>query len=60
MFNNCALSLPVEIRMHITKDRIILLDSAPVLSNRGKKDYVLSELDDIRRIIFLLSVCNVF
>lgn len=45
--------------MHITKDRIILLDSAPVLSNRGKKDFVLSELDDIRRIIFLLSVCHV-
>ncbi|XP_065092098.1 nonsense-mediated mRNA decay factor SMG9 isoform X2 [Ochlerotatus camptorhynchus] len=48
-----------EIRIHITKDRLILLDSAPVLSNRGKKDFVLSELDDIRRIIFLLSVCHV-
>ncbi|XP_062560052.1 protein SMG9-like isoform X2 [Armigeres subalbatus] len=48
-----------EIRMHITKDRIILLDSAPVLSNRGNKDFVLSELDDIRRIIVLLSTCHV-
>ncbi|XP_021707787.1 protein SMG9 isoform X2 [Aedes aegypti] len=48
-----------EIRMHITKDRIILLDSASVLSNRGNKDFVLSELDDIRRIMLLLSVCHV-
>ncbi|XP_058831420.1 nonsense-mediated mRNA decay factor SMG9 isoform X1 [Topomyia yanbarensis] len=48
-----------EIRMHITKDRVILLDSAPVLSNRGQKDFVVSELEDIRKIIMLLNVCHI-
>ncbi|XP_055592913.1 protein SMG9 [Uranotaenia lowii] len=48
-----------EIHMHITKDRIILLDSAPVLANSNKKDFVTSELDDIRKIMLLLSVCHV-
>nr|XP_019560155.2 protein SMG9 isoform X2 [Aedes albopictus]XP_029734066.1 protein SMG9-like isoform X2 [Aedes albopictus] len=60
VFNrNEAAEFEDEIRMHITKDRIIFLDSAPVLSNRGNKDFVLSELDDIRRIILLLSACHI-
>lgn len=48
-----------DIRMLITKDRVILLESSPVLTNRGEKDFILSELDDIKRIILLLSTCHV-
>ncbi|XP_058457368.1 nonsense-mediated mRNA decay factor SMG9 isoform X2 [Malaya genurostris] len=47
------------IRMHITEDRVILLDSSPVLSNRGHKDFIVSELEDIQKIIMLLNVCHI-
>lgn len=44
--------------MFITKDRMILLDSPPVLCNSYKKDMTTNELDDIRNVITLLSVCH--
>lgn len=46
------------IQMYITKDRTILLDCSPVLCNPYKKDYVINEIDDLKMIIFLMSVCN--
>ncbi|XP_053685023.1 nonsense-mediated mRNA decay factor SMG9 isoform X2 [Sabethes cyaneus] len=48
-----------EIRMHITRDRVILLDSAPVLTNNIKTDFVVSELKDIQRINLLLNICHI-
>lgn len=46
------------IQMCITKDRKILLDCSPVLANLQKKDCILSEIDDLKLIMFLLSVCH--
>lgn len=47
------------IQMFVTRDRTILLDCSPVLSNPYKKDCILNELDDLKMLIFLLSVCHV-
>lgn len=46
------------IQVFITKHRTILLDCSPVLCNPYKKDAILSELDDLKMLMFLLSVCN--
>lgn len=46
------------INMYITRHRTILLDCAPLLCNPYKKDAIFSELDDLKMVIFLLSVCN--
>lgn len=46
------------IQMFITRDRTILLDCSPVLCNPYKKDFILNELDDLKMLIFLLSVCH--
>lgn len=46
------------IEMYITKDRIIYLDCSPILCNPYKKYHALSEIDDLKMIIFLLSVCH--
>lgn len=46
------------IQMFVTRDRTILLDCSPVLSNPYKKDCILNELDDLKMLIFLLSVCH--
>lgn len=39
-------------------NRTILLDCSPILCNPYKKDAILNELDDLKMVIFLLSVCN--
>lgn len=46
------------INMFVTADRLILLDSSPVLCNPYKKDVVLSEIDDLKIVSFMLSVCH--
>lgn len=46
------------IQMYVTKHRTIILDCSPVLCNPYKKDAILNELDDLKMLIFLLSVCN--
>lgn len=46
------------IQAYITKHRTILLDCSPVLCNPYKKDGILNELDDLKMLIFLLSICN--
>ena len=45
--------------MFITPDRFIFLDSPPVLCNHFKKDFIVSELDDIKTIMLFLKVCHV-
>lgn len=54
-----TITFHAEIRMFITPDRIILLDSSPVMGSRGRKDFIIGELDDLRRIILLLNTCHV-
>lgn len=46
------------IQMFVTRHRTIILDGSPVLCNPYKKDAIVNELDDLRMLIFLLSVCN--
>lgn len=47
------------IQMYITSNRTILLDCSPVLCNPYmKKECVQSEIDDLKMVIFLLSVCH--
>lgn len=46
------------INIYITRHRTILLDCSPMLCNPYKKDAVFNELDDLKMVIFLLSVCN--
>ncbi|XP_055372676.1 protein SMG9 [Condylostylus longicornis] len=47
-----------SLHMFITKDRLILLDGPPILSNPGKKDATTNEVEDINLIILLLTVCH--
>ncbi|KAJ6636021.1 Nonsense-mediated mRNA decay factor SMG9 [Pseudolycoriella hygida] len=47
------------IQMFITCNRTILLDCSPVLCNPYlKKDSVQNEIDDLKMLIFLISVCH--
>lgn len=46
------------INMYITRHRTILLDCSPVLCNPYKKEAIFNELDDLKMVIFMLSVCN--
>lgn len=47
------------IQMYITGNRTILLDCSPVLCNPYmKKECVQSEIDDMKMLIFLMSVCH--
>lgn len=46
------------IQMFISRDRTIFLDCSAVLCNPYKKDCILNELDDLKMLIFLLSVCH--
>lgn len=57
--NKCsARSRTESTHMFITSDRMILLDTPPVLSNAYKKDMTNNELEDLGSIIGLLSVCH--
>ncbi|XP_055902779.1 protein SMG9 [Eupeodes corollae] len=47
-----------SIHMYITKDRMILLDSPPVLCNSYKKDELTNEMDDMHNLIIFLTVCH--
>lgn len=53
-------NMPVTegVQMYITKDRTILLDCSPVFCNPYKKDIVLNEIDDLKMMMFLLTVCQ--
>ncbi|KAM7347965.1 protein SMG9 [Cochliomyia hominivorax] len=57
--NKCsARSRTESTHMFITSDRMILLDTPPVLSNAYKKDMTNNELEDLGSIICLMSVCH--
>ena len=57
--NKCsARSRTESTHMFITTDRMILLDTSPVLANAYKKDMTNNELDDLGSIIGLMSVCH--
>jgi protein SMG9 len=45
--------------MFITQDRFIYLDTPPVLCNHFKKDFIVSEMDDIKTIMLLLNSCHI-
>lgn len=53
-------NMPVTegVQMYITSDRTILLDCSPVLCNPYKKDIVINEIDDMKLLMFLLTVCH--
>lgn len=56
---SCGIRARTEtLQIYITGNRMILLDSAPVHSSGQRKDPVLNEVDDLRQIITLLSVCH--
>ncbi|XP_013100773.1 protein SMG9 [Stomoxys calcitrans] len=44
--------------LFITSDRMILLDTPPVMSNAYKKDMITNELEDLDSVIMLMSVCH--
>lgn len=46
------------IEMYITEDRTIVLDCTPLLANSLYKDYIFSEVDDLKILTFLLNICN--
>lgn len=46
------------IQMYITRHRTIFLDCSPLLCNPYKKEAIFNELDDLKMLIFLLTVCN--
>ncbi|XP_075155239.1 protein SMG9 [Haematobia irritans] len=57
--NKCsARSRTESTHLFITSDRMILLDTPPVMVNAYKKDMITNELDDLDGIITLMSVCH--
>ncbi|XP_061400799.1 protein SMG9 [Musca vetustissima] len=57
--NKCsARSRTESTHLFITSDRMILLDTPPVMSNAYKKDLINNELEDLDSIITLMSVCH--
>lgn len=46
------------IDMFITTDRIIFLDTSPLLSNVQRRDMMVSECDDIKMMLMMLQLCH--
>lgn len=46
------------IDMFITTDRIIFLDTSPLLTNVQRRDMIVSECSDIEMLLMLLQVCH--
>lgn len=44
--------------MFITTDRIIFLDTSPLLSNVQRRDMMVSECDDIKMMLMLIQLCH--
>lgn len=47
-----------SVQMYITEGRLILLDSPALCCNKFKKKHISQELDDLKTISFMLSVCH--
>lgn len=46
------------VQMYVSDDRHVLLDCTPLLCNGQKKDPLASEMDDLRLVALMLSVCQ--
>lgn len=46
------------VQMYVTDDRHVLLDCTPLLCNGQKRDPLTSEMDDLRLVALMLSVCQ--
>lgn len=46
------------LNMFITTDRVVLLDTSPLLFNVQKRDMIVAECDDIKTIMVMLQVCH--
>lgn len=46
------------IEAFITNNRVILLDSAPILHNTNCREFIISEADDIRQLQTLIQLCH--
>lgn len=57
VFSTSVVHSDITIDCFITKDRIILLDTSPLLCN-FKRDMISSELDDIKLVCCLLNCCH--
>lgn len=47
-----------SIDLFITKDRLFLLDSAPILHNTNLREFITTEADDFKQIQALLRLCH--
>lgn len=47
-----------SIDVYISQDRIIFLDTSPLLSNIQRRDMMIAESDDIKSLVILLQVCH--
>lgn len=45
--------------LFVTKDRLFLIDTAPLFCNDGKRELINSEMDDLRLVTLLLAICHV-
>uniref|UniRef100_A0A182WM91 Chromatin-remodeling ATPase INO80 n=1 Tax=Anopheles minimus TaxID=112268 RepID=A0A182WM91_9DIPT len=48
-----------EVRMHITEDRLILLDCCEPVFGHGRKDFIQHEQDELKKLMILLRICHV-
>jgi hypothetical protein len=57
VFSTTGIHSDLTIDCYVTSDRIIILDTSPLLVNL-KRDMINSELDDIKTIMLLLHTCH--
>ncbi|XP_052896307.1 nonsense-mediated mRNA decay factor SMG9 [Anopheles moucheti] len=48
-----------EVRMHITEDRLILLDCCEPVFGHARKDFIQHEQDELKKLMILLRICHV-
>lgn len=45
--------------LFVTKERLFLIDTAPLFCSDGKRESINSEMDDLRLVTLLLAICHV-
>ncbi|XP_049296696.1 uncharacterized protein LOC125770769 isoform X2 [Anopheles funestus] len=48
-----------EVRMHITEDRLVLLDCCEPVFGHARKDFIQHEQDELKKLMILLRICHV-
>uniref|UniRef100_A0A182IP22 Uncharacterized protein n=1 Tax=Anopheles atroparvus TaxID=41427 RepID=A0A182IP22_ANOAO len=48
-----------EVKMHITDDRLILLDCSESIFGHTRKDFIQYEQDELKKMMILLRICHV-